>query len=101
MKDIGIKNGVPSVTDTIVHKAVNVLRVQEGSLHYAKEFGIDLDQFFSPDVNIQTESFKSYAVQKLAENGVNVIGVDEVERTLDAVFKFSVTEQQTEGLVSK
>lgn len=101
MKDIEIKNGVPSVTDTIVHKAVNVLRVQEGSLHYAKDFGIDLDQFFSPDVVIQTESFKSYAVQKLTENEVNVVGVEEIERALDSALTFNVAEQQTGGLVSK
>ena len=101
MIDIEIKDGRPQATETIVHKAYNVLRVQEGSLHYAKDFGIDLDQFFSPDVVIQTESFKSYAVQKLTENEVNVVGVEEIERALDSALTFNVAEQQTGGLVSK
>ena len=47
MIDIEIKDGKPQATETIVHKAYNVLRVQEGSLHYAKDFGIDLDQFLA------------------------------------------------------
>lgn len=101
MKDVEIKNGVPVVTETVVHKAVNVLRVQEGSLIYEPDFGIDLDMFFSPEVNIQTESFKAYAVEKLTENGINVIDVEEVDRVLDAAFNFTVTEQQTEGLLSE
>lgn len=101
MKDVEIKDGQPRVSETIVHKAVNILRVQEGSLYYAQDLGIDLNQFFSPDVDIQTESFKSYAVQKLAENGVNVTDVEEAEKTFDTLFNFEVTEQQTEGLVSK
>lgn len=101
MKDVEIKNGKPIVTETIVHKAVNVLRVQLGSLHYAKEFGIDLDQFFSPDVDIQTESFKAYAVERLASSGVNVTNVLEVEQILSTALTFEVTEQQTEGLVAR
>lgn len=101
MKDVEIKDGKPVVTETIVHKACNVLRVQEGSLHYAKDFGIDLDQFFSPDVDIQTESFKAYAVECLAKNGVNVTSVGQVDDILSVALNFEVTEQQTEGLVAR
>ena len=101
MKDITIIDGKPIITETIVHKAVNVLRVQEGSLFYAQDFGIDLAQFFSPDVDIQTESFKAYAVEKLASNGVNVTNVSEVNKILSTALNFEVTEQQTEGLVAR
>lgn len=101
MKDIEIKDGNPIVTETIVHKAVNVLKVQLGSLHYAQDFGIDLDQFFSPDVEIQTESFKAYAVERLAASGVNVTNVGQIDEILSTALNFEVTEQQTEGLVAR
>jgi hypothetical protein len=72
MIDIFIdSNGILRNAEVSLYKAKNILSTQIGSLAYAPEFGIDYDLFFGDDYEIQTETFKSYAISKLAENGVN------------------------------
>lgn len=102
MKDVDFDSeGMPFFNDTIVYKGENLLTTQEGYLYYAPNFGIDLKRFIDPDVVIQTETFKSYAVNKLVENGINITKVERVDRIFETVFNFFAEEQDLEGLVSQ
>lgn len=66
-------------------KAANVLSVQLGALEYAPDFGIDMEFFLNPAFQYQTESFKSYLIQRLSESLVNV------NEVLDVVDRFTET----------
>jgi hypothetical protein len=44
--------------DTQTERAKNILSTQVGSLEYAKDLGVDLNYFLSPDFKFQNESFK-------------------------------------------
>lgn len=101
MIDFEIQNNMPVFSDTIVHKAANVITTQEESLYYSQEFGIDLNRFFDPDVEIQTETFKSYSIQKLAENGVNVLELTEKKDILETLFNYVVQIQEQKGFVAQ
>lgn len=101
MIDFEIENNMPVFNDTIVHKAANVMTVQEGSLYYAPNFGIDLKRFFDPDVEIQTETFKAYSIQKLAENGVNVLELGESKEMFESLLNYVVQIQDSKGLVAQ
>lgn len=101
MIDFEIVDNKPVFSDTIVHKAANVVITQEGSLYYSSAFGIDLNRFFDPDVEIQTETFKSYSVQKLAENGVNVLELTQKNNILESIFNYVVQMQEQKGFVAQ
>ena len=91
---------IMSVTDDLnlydaqIKKAENLLSVQIGALEYAPEFGIDLDFFIDPDLQFQNESFKSYLIQRLAENNVNVAQVTELLTAFTLKYTFEVGETQ-------
>lgn len=70
------------VADTDVFQGANILNVQLGYLYYSRTIGIDLARFIAPDVSIQTQTFVSYAIQQLVQQGVRV------ENTEDLVNKF-------------
>lgn len=81
MKDIVDVSADLVIMDAQTSKAKNILETQIGWLEYARDFGIDLKFFLTPDFMFQTESFKSYCIQRLAEQNVNVAGViDTLER---------------------
>lgn len=86
MKDIiEAENGKDlNIIDSIVAKAGNVIAVQLGALEYAQDFGVDLRFFLQSEFQFQNDSFKSYLVQRLTENQVNVA---EVIDTLDTLFE--------------
>lgn len=90
MIDLKFVDGKLTVADTSLYKARNILSTQQGYLAYAPDFGIDYDLFFGQDYNIQTETFKSYAISRLAENGINALDVLTEEGTLDAVIKIGI-----------
>lgn len=91
MIDIFIdSNGILRQADTSLYKAKNVLSVQIGSLAYAPEFGIDYDLFFSDDYEIQNETFRSYAVSKLSENGVNVQEILSEKETFEEILNIKL-----------
>lgn len=56
--------------DTNIHKASNILKTQLGSLAFNESFGVDVVYFLNRDLKFQNESFKSYLLQKLSENGI-------------------------------
>lgn len=82
------------LVDSQVAKAANVLQVQQGSLEYAPTFGIDLEYFLQEGVFFQTESFKAYLIQRLAEENVNVSQVTEAIQTFLRHWTFEVGETE-------
>lgn len=101
MIDVYIDNGEFKARDTIVFKAKNILEVQEGSLSYAPELGIDLKRFLDPDVKIQNRTFEAYSIQKLGEQGVNPIELIVNKETFRQVFDYTVAEADKEGFIAK
>ena len=83
--------------DTQTEKGKNVLSVQLGALEYAPAFGIDLKYFLSEDFKFQNESFKSYLVQILAENGINVATVIETVQNLAEEYEFKIIPPESSG----
>jgi len=88
--------------DTQTQKAANILSKQLGSLEYAPNLGIDLEYFLTNDFKIQTESFKAYCTEVLANNGINV---NEVIETVDALAEgltFELTPEETStGMIAR
>lgn len=101
MIDGFIENGEFKTSDTIVFKAKNILKTQEGSLNYAPELGIDLKRFLDPDVKIQNRTFEAYSIQKLGEQGVNPIELIVNKETFRQVFEYTVAEAEKEGLIAQ
>lgn len=91
-KDLFFKDDVLRVADTLIYKARNILSTQIGYLAYAPTFGIDYDLFFSQDYNIQTETFKAYAISKLAENGMNPLEVLTQDNNLDTILNIQLAQ---------
>lgn len=90
------------VYDTNTNKAANVLSVQLGALEYAPDLGIDLNYFLSEDFRFQNDSFKSYCVNILAQNGINVTEVLDVTQSLFSDFIFNISPQETTtGLIAR
>lgn len=88
--------------DTQTTKAGNILSVQLGALEYAPTVGIDLAYFLSEDFSFQNESFKSYLIQVLANNGINVSSVIDTVEALYKQYTFNITPEETStGLVSR
>lgn len=102
MIDVYIDNGEFKISDTVVFKAKNILEVQEGSLTYEPNLGIDLKRFLDPDVKIQNQTFEAYSIQKLGEQGVNPIElIVNKENVFKQYFDYKVVEASTEGMVAK
>lgn len=87
-EDMGIYN-------TQVPKAGNILSVQLASLEYAGSIGIDLSYFLSEDFIFQNASFKSYLIQVLAENGINVTSVLDTVENLYSQYVIQVSPEET------
>lgn len=68
---------------TAVPRAGNLLSVQQASLEYAFDFGIDLRFFLESPFQFQNESFKAYLVERLTTYRINV---SEVRQTLETLF---------------
>lgn len=83
--------------ETVVFKACNVLKVQEGSLTYAPQFGIDVRDFLNPDIEIQMETFKAYTIKKMTEIGINPVELLTNEQVLNTILNYKVVETDTAG----
>lgn len=66
------------IADTDVFQGANILNVQLGHLYYSPTTGIDLARFIAPDVSIQTQTFLSYAIQQLVQQGVRVETAEDI-----------------------
>jgi len=80
------------IQDSIVPKAANLLQVQLGSLDYAPDFGVDLRYFITSNFQFQNETFKSYLIERMMQNQINVADVTETLDTLFETFGWSVGE---------
>lgn len=101
MIDAYIENGEFKTSDTIVFKAKNILEIQENSLSYAPELGIDLKRFLDPNIKIQNKTFEAYSLQRLGEQGVNPIELIVNKETFRQVFEYTVAEAEREGMIAK
>lgn len=90
------ENGL-GILDTQAARAANILSVQLGALEYAPELGIDLKYFLTEDFRFQNASFKSYLIQVLTNQGINVSEVAEVIDNLFTTMTFNLSPQETEG----
>lgn len=90
-----------NVMDSIVAKAGNVLSIQLGDLEYSPDFGVDLRFFLTSDFQFENNSFKSYLVQRLTENQVNVADVLDTVESLFQKYTHYVGDnaQSSEGLI--
>lgn len=88
--------------DTQVQRAANILDVQLGSLEYITDFGIDKRYFLSNSIQFQNDSFKSYLIQVLASNEINVASLIEVLNALDSDYNINLSPDDTStGLVAR
>ncbi len=78
------------VIDTQSPRAANILSIQLGYLEYAQELGIDLEYFLNPDFVFQTESFKSYLIDRLAQSGISVNTVTTLVENLSSRFTMDI-----------
>lgn len=85
------------VSDTDVFKGANILNVQRGRLYYAQATGIDLARFITPDVSIQTQTFLSYAIQQLLQQGVRVENTVEISEKFIASVVMDIAEPEHTG----
>ena len=83
--------------DTQTVKAANIFSVQLGNLEYAPDLGIDLRYFLSEDFRFQNESFKSYLIQVLANNAINVASLGELIENLLTRLTFNIVSEETNG----
>lgn len=90
------------VFDTNITRAKNLLNVQLGSLEYAPEIGVDMRYFLSEDFQFQNESFRSYLIQVLANNGINVSNVIQEVDALMTTLTFEIEPtQESGGLIAR
>ena len=88
--DIHFSNDRLEFSETNLYKAKNILETQIGFLEYAPDFGIDYDLFFGSDLEIQIETYQSYAISKLAENGINPLDLITQDAKFDTVLNINI-----------
>ena len=90
------------VMDTDVPRGANILATQLGSLEYAPALGIDLAYFLTERIKFQDESFKSYLVRTLAEEGINVVElIEEIENLFSRYTITLAPVEQTDALIAR
>lgn len=93
------KDGVLQRSNTDVYKARNILSVQKTNTHYRPDLGIDLKRFIDPDVKIQFETFRSYTLQEMVQQGARIDAILEVQQDLDKKMDYNVSKTTTEGMI--
>lgn len=94
------KDGVLQRSDTDVYKARNILSVQKTNTYYRPDLGIDLRRFIDPDVKIQFETFRSYTLQEMVQQGVRIDAILEIQKDLDKKMEYNVSKTATEGMIA-
>lgn len=88
--------------DTQTHRAANILNTQLGSLEYEQDLGIDLEYFLDPAYKFQDSSFRSYLVQVLANNGINVASIIATVQNLYQDLDINLSaEEQSSSLIAR
>lgn len=93
------KDGILQRSNTDVYKARNILSVQKTNTHYRPDLGIDLKRFIDPDVKIQFETFRSYTLQEMVQQGARMDAVLEVQQNLDKELNYKVSQTENEGMI--
>lgn len=93
------KDGVLQRSDTDVYKARNILAVQKTNTVYRPNLGIDLRRFIDPNVKIQFETFRSYTLQEMVQQGARMDAVLEVQQNLDKELNYTVSQTENEGMI--
>ena len=101
MIDVDLVDNELTITDTVVHKAVNLVNTQIEYLVYEPNFGVDLDQFFQPGVEIQTATFKAYLIDRLTANNINVIKAEETGLNLQTLIDITVKDVNSKGFMAQ
>lgn len=101
MKDIYLENGKQDlqIAETVVFKAKNLIETQEGSIYYHDNFGIDLERFLDPDIQIQNRTFEAYSLQKMGEWGINPLELVTNQETYRQVFNYTLDDATKGGLI--
>lgn len=86
-----------TLTNSAVMKAGNLLSIQLGVLDYAPDFGVDFKYFLESNFQIQIETFKTYLIQRMTENQINVTEVAQVVSDLFSTLNFGIGDS-TENL---
>lgn len=94
------KDGILQRADTDLYKARNILAVQKTNTHYRPDLGIDLRRFIDPDVRIQFETFRSYTLQEMVQQGARIDSILEVQKNLDKELDYKVSNTATEGMIA-
>ena len=78
------------------------MSVQQGSLEYAQDFGVDLKYFLDNPIEFQTVTFQSYLIQRLSLSMINVTeAIATVQKFIsDLKLKVRSNESQNEGMLS-
>jgi hypothetical protein len=92
-----VTSGDMVVVDGDAAKAGNVLSIQIGDLEYQPEFGIDKKFFLESEFEFQNESFKSYMVQRLLAQQINVVSVLSVIETFQEAYTFNIGNPVSSG----
>ena len=100
---VGVHDGQDlGLFDTQSARAGNILSIQQGSLEYWPEGGIDLRFFLKDDFKIQNDSFKAYLVERLANFGINVASLIDTVETLYHQYTFNIAPDETStGLIAR
>lgn len=93
------EDGILQRADTDVYKGRNILSVQKTNTHYRPDLGIDLRRFIDPNVKIQFETFRSYTLQEMVQQGVRIDAVLELQKNLDKRLDYNVSKTSTEGMI--
>ena len=93
------KDGVLQRADTDLYKARNILSVQKTNTYYRPDLGIDLRRFIDPNVRIQFETFRSYTLQEMVQQGARMDAVLEIQKNLDKKLNYTVSQTENEGMI--
>ena len=58
-----------------------------------------MKRFIDPDVKIQFETFRSYTLQEMVQQGARIDAILEVQRDLDKKMDYNVSKTATEGMI--
>lgn len=83
-------------------RAANILNTQLGSLTYNQDLGADIKYFLNESISFQNESFKAYLVEVLANWGINVDGMVEIQNALSSDLTITIAKnEQSSSLIAR
>lgn len=93
------RDGILQRADTDLYKGRNILDVQKYDTYYEPELGIDKRRFLDPDIRIQFETFRSYTLQEMVQQGVRLDNVIELQQKLYKELDYTVSQTASEDML--